>query len=732
MDKKGDIIFALDIGTRTVIGLVLEYTGFFYEIIASYAIEHENRAMLDGQIHNVEEVARQVRKVKDKLEEELGFSLKKVAIAAAGRALKTATYRQSMEFNTKKLVTREDVQALEFSAVQKAQEELAASDPTANPHDYHFVGYNVIEYTMDDLFIGSLVGQKARKIEVELVSTFLPRVVIESLLTVVNQVGLEVDHLTLEPIAAANVVIPKEMFNFNLALVDIGAGTSDIALTKGGRMIGYAMVPVAGDEITEALAEHYLLDYHIGEKIKREISQGEVEIKIRNFLSQDVVITREEALDILKPHIESLADQICEAIMSINNKPPQAVICIGGGSLIPLLQEELASRLDLPPERVGIRESSDINKVTGTVNGVSSPQAVTPIGIGVTAHQNTNKANFLEVQVNNNIVQLFTLNKPSVTDALLAAEVDIKRINGRPGKGLTCTVNGELKVIKGEMGKPAHILVNGEEANLETPISSGDEIIFEPGQDGKNASGLIGDIVPELKPVEIIVNGNQVKLKPHIYQNGRLVEYDTPIIDGGNIEFKKLQTVRDAVSQILEIPRQELLNHAKTVTFNGKVIYIPEGDILILHEGKPVDLDIPLEDRMELTTVKPILEPTIRELCKLMGIKDRIKISFNSSELEIPVSRWNVKCNGRKVDFDYTIKDGDAITCQPASLNLKHALEHINYKVTPNFEENFIVKVNGERANLYTQIKNGDSIEIALNDSDRKQKSNETGPGGLY
>src|SRR5690625_5853026 len=95
--------------------------------------------------------------------------------------------------------------------------------------------------------------------------------VIESLLAAIVRGDLEMDALTLEPIAAIDVLIPESMRRLNIALVDIGAGTSDIALTRDGTVTAYGMVPVAGDEITEALSDAYLLDYREAEQMKRAI-----------------------------------------------------------------------------------------------------------------------------------------------------------------------------------------------------------------------------------------------------------------------------------------------------------------------------------------------------------------------------------------------------------------------------------------------------------------------------
>lgn len=709
MNRQGDLVFTLDIGTRTVIGLVIENTGSIFKILASQVVEHEQRSMLDGQIHNVNEVARQVKKVKDGLEKELNLKLERVAVAAAGRALKTVNYEKVLEFENKRIITPEDVRRLEFTAVQEAQSELAAAGENA-PGDYHFVGYSVVEYLLDGIFIGNLEGQRGKKLQAKIVATFLPRIVIDSLLSVINRAELEVEYLTLEPIAAANVVIPRDMYSFNLALIDIGAGTSDIALTRGGAMIGYAMVPVAGDEITEALAEHFLLDYQTGERIKRSLSEeGQKEYRVRNILSQEVIITREEALKVIKPVVQDLAAQISEAILSLNKKSPQAVICVGGGSLTPALLTELANFLEIDPARVGIKDSKDINSVSGTIKGINSAQAITPLGIALTSYQNKNKVNFVEVEVNRRTIQLFTLNKPSIADALLAAEIDLKKLRGRTGRGLTCNVNGELKVLKGTMGKPGKVFLNGKEAGLDSLLSPGDSILFMPGEDGQNAAGTIADVVPELKSYTIKINGERVELKPSIYQNGKLVDLETPLIDGADIKYSRLKTIRDGIASLYEIAPEELGNQVLTFTLNGEKHYLTEGDFLILEEGEVVDLNRPLTDNLNLEIKRSSKAPfTVEKL----PYKDEIFITFNGNELTIPV-KIEIFSNGEKVDKSYLVKEGDEIILKPRPVSINYILKYINYKVSPVID-NLAITINGQPAGLEDTVEDGDKLEIGF------------------
>ncbi len=742
MGKKEEFIFALDIGTRTIIGLVMEYRDSVYNIIASEVVEQKTRSMMDGQIHNVSEVVNQVEKLKTRLENRLDIKLKKVAIAAAGRALKTITCKESIDFQSRKVISEEDVQALEYAAIQNAQKELAREKAEIKPSDYHFVGYSVIEYQLEGLYLVNLVGQRGRRIQVEMVVTFLPRIVIDSLLTAINQVGLEVENMTLEPIAAAEVIIPPEMYNFNLALVDIGAGTSDIALTRKGAMIGYAMVPVAGDEVTEILSEHYLFDFDTAERIKRCLN-SQKQIKCQNIMGQEITVEREEALSVIESQVQKLSKLIASEIIEINKKPPQAVICIGGGSLTPLLIDKLQEELKLPAGRVGIKGNEELKDISGKIDGINSTQTLTPIGIAVNSHKNRGRAVFLKIKVNGEILQMFSLNQPAISDALLAAEIDIKELRGKTGRGLTVTLNGKLKTIKGTMGKPGFILLNGKKAELDFSVSQDDEIEFVPGESGKNARAVIGDILPPeiFKSVKVYVNGNQVKIVSQVLQNGQPVEKDTPVKDGAVIKYNKPGTIREGVARILEMPVDTLQQNMINFILNGEKMslytsdyLIMEGENLVFEPGKEikedlidsiayvdltdkyienniVDLDRPLKEGVKLQIIENRKKNL--SLADILDNEERnISINFNGNFLDIPVNIKEFEVNGEKRSSSYVVKGGDVINCHSRDIDVEYLLNYINFKLSPELKERVNLLINGSPAEFDQEIKEGDKIKI--------------------
>ena len=208
--QQEDEIFALDIGTRNVVGIIGHNEEDVFCIDHAVSVPHVQRAMIDGQIEDIPEVARVVRNIKEKLEEKSGISLTNVSIAAAGRALRTRRIELSFNVEDKESISEEDVKSYEMEAALKAQDELDAESADSNL-SFYCVGHTVVQYLLDDYKIKSLVGHKGKKISVELIAAFLPGSVVESLYAVMDMNGLEVYSLTLEPIAAMNVIIPPEV-----------------------------------------------------------------------------------------------------------------------------------------------------------------------------------------------------------------------------------------------------------------------------------------------------------------------------------------------------------------------------------------------------------------------------------------------------------------------------------------------------------------------------------------
>jgi len=710
----GSKLFALDIGTRSVVGIILEKQNEHFHVIDILMKEHKERAMVDGQIHNVVYVADLIKEIKSELEEKHGI-LSKVSVAAAGRALKTEQASVTMNIKNRPIFTEEDISRLELQAVQLAQAKLLSSTNDEKLNHYYCVGYSVLFYKLDGEEIGSLVDQQGEEATIEVIATFLPRVVVESLLAALKRADLEMEALTLEPIAAINVLIPPSMRRLNVALVDIGAGTSDIAITDKGTIVAYGMVPTAGDEITEALSDHYLLDFPVAEIAKRQLSTEE-NVVIQDILGFEQSFPKEEVLQVIQPAIEELATTIGSELLRLNNQlPPKAVMLVGGGSLTPNLPNELSKVLNLPLNRVAVRGIDAIQNLTKEENIPATPELVTPIGIAIAAKKAP--IQYMTVTVNEQVVRLFELKEMTVADAFLSANIRAKQLYGKPGHGIAITVNNQDIFIPGGHGLPAAILVNGENASTKTEISNGDVISLVEGRNGEDAKATIRDIVDEAMVKKVTVQGATYELKPIVKINNKICSLDHELKDRDSLQVETIQTIEEVLKYL---KKTELLQKLQSfyVTIDGKPVLFPEFTSKLLLNGKPCKLQYPVNDGDSIAIEKSEGATVEMVANKLnLVLEEKIVVSFQGEVLELTKLCREVVANGEVVPASQSVLNGASLSIVEKDTSpwiYQDVFRFSNWQIPVSFKGKFTILRNGKASSFDEEIFGGDQLEIIL------------------
>lgn len=555
-----DFVFGLDIGTRSIVGTVgyRQPDGHFV-VVAQAAVQHETRAMLDGQIHDIGKVADTIRSVSDQLEQLTGKKLNNVCIAAAGRVLKTVEQEAEVTFTTETVVTTEHVYSLDMLAVEKAHETLRQSDNSGLK--YYCVGYSVMRYYQNDYPITNLEGHKCSKIRTELIATFLPEEVVDGLYAAVERAGLHVENLTLEPIAAINIAIPERFRLLNIALVDVGAGTSDISITKDGSIIAYGMIPAAGDELTECIAKHYLVDFQEADRMKCESTEQE-EVEFQDIMGLPMTVKSSDIAEVVRENVQSITKQVAEKIIELNgDKSVSAVFVVGGGGKITGFTECLAEYLGVAKERVALRGSEVLREVTFLRQDLEIDSLlVTPIGICMNYYEQRN--NFVFVSVNGERIKLYDKGNLTVIDAALQKGLTNDKVFPQRGDAVAYYVQGNLRMQRGEPGESAVIRVNGEEASIATPIHQNDVIEIEVSTKGKPGSIEI-QALPEYKSaISFYVNGTKVDCPCFVSANGQLVSAYYEIQNEDKIEILPYYTLEQLLDFMdIAAEGEVLVNH---------------------------------------------------------------------------------------------------------------------------------------------------------------------------
>lgn len=705
-------IFGLDIGTRSVVGLLLNNNGTNYEILDMEIQEHDERSMVDGQIHNVMAVTKVITSIKKKLEAKHG-PLHKVCVAAAGRSLKTTRARMEVDIAKKPIFEHQDILHLELSAVQKAQYEIAQEQEGQKSINYYCVGYSVLSYQLDGEEIGSLVDQSGYIAAVEVIATFLPKVVVESLLAALNRAGLELEALTLEPIAAINVLIPPTMRRLNVALVDIGAGTSDIAITDLGTVTAYGMVPVAGDEITEAISDHFLLDFPEAEIVKRQLSTQD-EVILTDILGFETTHSREEIIEPISKAIENLANHITREILNLNKKPPKAVMLVGGGSMTPNLAKVIANSLQLPENRVAIRGIDAIKSLTIPASIKAGPELVTPIGIAIAAKESP--VEYVSIKVNDQTIRLFDIKQLTVGDGLLAAGIELSRLYGKPGMAIMVKVNDRLISIPGEHGEPPILEKNGHVCSLDMPLSDGDTIFVQSGANGKCAEATVGDVIEDLPIKSVTINGKSYNLKASIIKNGKSVSLKETIEDRDELIIETSNTI-ESVLKMLEL--YDIIQNLKpfVVTLNGKKLLILNDDTIIKN-GLPAKANSIVQNG-DIITINGIVDQqfTLEKLLIHEGIPivHEITVYFNGNPVQVSKPLVEVKRGEEPLNEKSYIRQGDNLTAtmkQKDPFIFQDIFRFVEFNFTAQENKTITILRNDMNATFSTPIHTGDHLDI--------------------
>ena len=374
LSKKSDqLIVGLDIGTEFVKALIARVNGDELEVIGVGRAHQSLSDMQSGAISDIAGVVANCNKALTQAEDMAGVSPRQAVIGIAGELVKgittTVKYRRP---NPEKALDGAEIELIidraQAKTLERAQKQLELETGKKDV-EVKLVNSAIVAMHIDTYKVSNPIGFQGKEIVIQLYTAFAPMVHIGALERTATELDLDLLAVAAEPFAVSRSLIGADASsNFTAILIDVGGGTTDIAVVDDGGVQGTKMFGIGGRAFTKSISSELDLDFKDAEKVKLDIKT--------DTLDKD---TEARATDALKRTLEVWIDGVELALSEFTNVDhlPSKIYLCGGGASLALLTEELKKQnwyKDLPFTRKPIIELIDPDQVsdmednTGKVN----------------------------------------------------------------------------------------------------------------------------------------------------------------------------------------------------------------------------------------------------------------------------------------------------------------------------------------------------------------------------
>ena len=371
-DSK-DLIVGLDIGTSKVVAVVAEmHPDGRYEIVGLG--QHESKGLKKGVVVNIETTVASIQRALEEAELMADCKIRTVYTGIAGSHIRS--------FNSIGMVAIKDKEVTDADVARVIETAKAVNIPT-DQQILHVLPQEFIIDGQED--IREPIGMSGVRLDVKVHIVTGAVSAAQNIIKCVRRCGLEVQDLILQPLASSTAVLTQDEKELGVALVDIGGGTTDIAIFTGGSIRHTAVIPIAGDQITNDVA-----------MALRTPTPDAEEIKLRYGIAKQVLanpadkievpgigdrgprsLSRQALAAVIEPRVEELFSLVQQVIRESGYEEllSSGVVITGGTSLLPGMAE-LGEDIFLKPVRIGVPEYAG-----GLADVVRTPRFATALGL---------------------------------------------------------------------------------------------------------------------------------------------------------------------------------------------------------------------------------------------------------------------------------------------------------------------------------------------------------------
>jgi cell division protein FtsA len=389
---------ALDVGTEFAKALVFEIDDEGLGTVRGVGRKRQGLShMQSGTVAEIAAVVDNCAVALQEAEEMAGFRPSQVVIGIAGELVKGFTTTHSQERKRPdQPISEAELQKL-IDGVQRealSEAERAITWETGLPHvDVRLVHAAVTAAAIDGYSLTNPVGFQGRHVKIGIFNAFAPLVHLGALQSVASQLDLELLEIVAEPYAVARVLGTEQVRQSGALFVDVGGGTTDVALVRQGGIEGTRMFALGGRAFTKSIADRLDLPFPRAEALKVDYARGlEVDGRedISNIIGEDVRVWA------------AGVELVMEELSGGDLLPGRIYLC-GGGSRLPEIREALAAEtfwkrmpFARPPE-VSVLSPDQIDTVVDATDLLVDQQDVTPLGLAYQAIELQTTADPLDV-----------------------------------------------------------------------------------------------------------------------------------------------------------------------------------------------------------------------------------------------------------------------------------------------------------------------------------------------
>ena len=372
--KGGEIVVGLDIGTTKICAIVGELTDSGIDIIGIGT--HPSKGLRKGVVVNIEATVASIRRAVEEAELMAGAEISHVYTGIAGGHIKG--------FNSQGIVAVKEKEVREADIARV----IDAAKAVAIPLDREVIHVLPQEFIIDDQGgIKEPLGMAGVRLEakVHIVTGAVSSA--QNIVKCANRTGLNVSDIVLQPLASAEAVLGDDEKELGVCLVDIGGGTTDIAIFSGGSIVHTAVIALGGNNLTSDIAIGLRTPAHEAERIKQKYGCALASMVNKDETldvpsvggRQPRVISRQILCEILEPRVEEIFQLVQREIQKCGYEDLLASgVVITGGSTLLAGMPELAEEVIGLPVRRGMPRG-----IGGLVDVVKSPMYATGVGLVV-------------------------------------------------------------------------------------------------------------------------------------------------------------------------------------------------------------------------------------------------------------------------------------------------------------------------------------------------------------